>query len=240
MTLTSGKNLRNFIVGCMWLSSVLLGGTALRGQQFNYTLQVNTTTWSELSSQTLCNSVNQPWQDSYIVNLGFRFPVNGDTVEYIDIETNGYILFGGNRSNAFTSYSVFRSKIDSLGNHSVLSYDLTGTSGSHILKIQFKNVGQNQSFDEGLSYQVWLYESGRIDVVTGNNSYQSSPVDTNQYVRIGLLDMYMQSTVNGFFAGITSTGPGGEPLNSSQEAPIYFNSVPAAGTRLVFLPVSNQ
>jgi hypothetical protein len=242
MTLTSGKNLRNFIVGCVWLSSVWLGGTALRGQQFNYTLQVNTTTWSELSSQTLCNSVNQPWQDSYRIPVGFTFPFNGGNYDTLTINTSGALVFDDYGNQAFSAFSGFGGKLDSAGNYSVLGYSLSGSVSNHILKIQFKNIGQSSSPFEFLSYQLWLYESGRIDVICGTNTYQpalNEPTDTAQYILLGAHDMNMTGVYRGYFAGNISNAISGVPCTEQNPIPVYLNTVPASGTRFIFTPSSN-
>ena len=227
------------------LGAVLFASPQAKGQDFNYTVAINTSTWSELSSQTLCNSVNLSWADSYIIPIGFMFPFNGNFYDTVRIETNGYLVFDANREHAFTAYNSFRQKLDSIGNYSVLSYELGGTIGNHIMKIQYKNVGQQQSPHEFLSYQIWLYENGHIDVITGPHSYSSNPndpysvPDTNQFVRTGMLNMYMTGTVFGYFVGQTATGSGGQPANSAQPDPVYFNTIPESGTRFTFLPASN-
>jgi hypothetical protein len=216
----------------------------LRAQTFNYSVLVNSTSWQELTSQTLCNTVNVTWASSYRLPIGFSFPFNGTSCDSVTVETNGYLVFDENRDQAFTAYSMFRDKLDASGNHSVLSYQLTGTVGNRIFKLQYKNVGLSDYPMELLSYQIWLHESGRIELITGNNSYQPDPndslavADTSQYVRTGLLNMNMTGTVRGYFAGTTSSGPGGQPLNDAFPEPVFFNVIPAAGTRFVFLPIN--
>lgn len=212
-------------------------------QDFNYTATLDVTTWQELPSQTICNTGNAEWQFAYRIPIGFSFPFNGANYDSLTIETNGYLLFDTDRNQAFTAYFQFQDKIDSLGNHAVLGYATSGTAGNQILKIQYKNVGQYSDPGEYLSYQIWLYENGRIDMVTGPNSYQPDSLnpnlDTTQYIRTGLLNTNMTGTNRGYFIGQTQSGPAGQPLNDTTPAIPVFNSVPASGTRYSFIPVTN-
>jgi hypothetical protein len=233
---------KNVLIFCVCLLCFLFGNTALRAQDFNYTLQVNTTTWTELTSQTLCNAVNQPWQSGYRIATGFSFPFNGGSYDSLTINTSGALVFDSYGNQAFSAFSGFAGKQDSLGNYSVLGYTLTGSAGNRILKIQYKNVGQSASPFEYLSYQLWLYESGRIDVVCGPNTYQpalNEPSDTAQYILLGAHDMNMAGVNRGYFAGLVSNTISGQPCTEQNPVPVHLNAVPASGTRFVFTPSSN-
>jgi hypothetical protein len=245
MTPNTPKSMKRTGLSGLILFAMLFLARPAAGQDFNYSVQIGTTSWSELSSQTLCNTVNIMWESAYRIPIGFSFVFNGISYDSVSIETNGYLVFDSNRNHAFTAYGTFGDKTDTLENHSVLGYELTGSSGNHVLKIQYKNVGQSNHTNELLSYQIWLHQNGTIDVITGENTFQPDPndslsvADTSQHIYTGLLNMNMQGTVRGYFVGSTLSGPGGQPVNDTTPDPVYFNTVPASGTRFTFSPAAN-
>ena len=239
------KSMKHTGLSGLFLFIVLFLAGSSAAQNFNYSVQVNTTSWSELSSQTLCNAVNQPWQPSYKIPIGFSFVFNGISYDSVTINTSGALVFDAFGNHAFSAYSGFSGKLDSANNHSVLGYTLSGTSGNQILKLQFKNIGQSASPYEYLSYQLWLYQSGRIDVIAGPNTYQPDPndpqavADSAQYILIGAHDMHMMAATRGYFVGVTASGIAGQASTEENPVPVFLNVVPASGTRFIFTPVSN-
>ena len=220
------------------LGAVLFASPQAKGQDFNYTLQVNTTNWSELSSQTLCNSVNQPWQSSYRIATGFSFPFNGGSYDSVTIETNGYLVFDRNRDQAFAAFTTFYNVIDTSGNNSVLGYEVSGTAGNKILKIQYLHVGLNNYSTEQLSYQLWLHENGQIEVIVGENSFQSS--NSASPFLLGVLDMNMMAENRGYLVGYTSGNYIGQPVNNQTPEPLQIGTLPQSGTKFLFIPVGSN
>ncbi len=236
------------------LSAILLTLTA-RSQDFNYTVTSGAASWQELNSQTILNSSNTAWNFSYRIPIGFSFGYLGQNFDSLTIETNGYLVFDEDRSYAFTAFTGFGDRIEA-GDHAVLGYELSGTAGNKILKIQFKNVGIAIDDPRAFSYQVWLKENGDVlEVHTGPNDFQVelltvdtvaleplevdttySTLDSSIAVRIGLINMNMDTEVNGVFVGGAPSSPGSQPANTNNPEPVYLHVVPASGIRYTFTP----
>lgn len=214
----------------------------LRAQtpSFNYSLSSDSVAWSELTSQTLCNTINTAWNSQYRIPIGFSFPFAGRNFDSLNIETNGYLQFDADNYYAFTAFHSFRDKLDSNGFHSVLSYALSGTSPNRVLKIQYKNAGQADVPAETLSYQIWLRENGSIEVRIGPNSYTDVAMsDTSQLVRLGPLNKNMNTPVNAFFATGNFRQATGQTQDENHPEPGYMHAIPLPGWRYVFVPVNN-
>ncbi len=127
-----------------------------RAQNFNYTVSTDSVSWNELNTQTILNGNNSAWNFSYKIPIGFTFSFLGRSFDSLTIETNGYLVFDNDRNYALTAFSGVGDHIDSLGNHAIIGYELSGTNGNHILKIQYLNCSPNAGGDEVQSWQVWL------------------------------------------------------------------------------------
>jgi hypothetical protein len=250
---------RSFSFLKLFFLMILFIGSRSNAQNFNYTVSSDSVSWQELNSPTILNMVNDGWDFSYRMPIGFSFAFAGQNFDSLTIESNGYLVFDKNRNYAFTMFNQFTDRTDSLGNHSVLGYELSGSSGNHILKIQYKTVGLSKNDPRALSFQIWLKENGTIEVRTGHSDYhwanemQSSidpqtnevtqtivqVVDTTQYCRIGLLNMNMDTPVRGYFIGGDSNSPTGISCTEANPGTALLTSIPYTGRRYVFVPLSN-
>jgi hypothetical protein len=229
---------RIFLLGIIVFSATNF--VRAQNPNFNYSLSSDSVAWSELTSQTLCNTINTVWQNQYRIPIGFSFPFAGRTFDSLNIETNGYLQFDADNYYAFTAFHSFCDKIDSNGFHSVLSYQLAGASPNRILKIQYKNAGQVDEPLATLSYQIWLHENGSIEVRVGPNSYTDVALsDTTQLVRLGLLNKNMNTPVNSFFAAGNFRQATGHTQDENHLDAEYIHAVPFPGWRYVFVPVNN-
>jgi hypothetical protein len=238
--------------------SGLLFSLTLSSQDFNYTVATDSVTWNELSSQVILNTNNSAWEFAYRIPIGFTFHFAGRNCDSLTIETNGFLLFDEDRYYAFTMFHDFEDRISG-GQHSVLGYEISGTPGSRILKIQYKNTGRS-GYSGSHTFQVWLKEDGnQIEVRVGPTTYYYlsfwetvvDPVtqefyehlvyvpDTNQYVRIGLINQIMDTDTVGYFVGGTLAAPQGHICEHSYPEPVFFHLMPFEGTRFVFTPSQN-
>lgn len=240
------------IIGMLFCISV-------KAQDFNYSFAKDSVAWQELNSQTILNSSNSAWSFSYKVPIGFTFNYLGSNFDSLRIETNGYVVFDDDRNYALTAFLGFGDCLDSVGNHSVLGYELSGTSGNRILKIQFKNTGNSPTTEKHFTYQIWLKENNAVEVHIGPNDFQPGVIvnttvidsvtvqsdtilvntDSSQTYRIGLLNMNMDTESRGFFIGGTVSSPQAQPVNNNNPEPIYLMRAPASGIRYTFTPNSN-
>jgi hypothetical protein len=240
-----------FFVG-IFLS--LAGGS----QNFDYELTKDSTAWQELSSQTILNSGNSAWSFSYSIPIGFSFTYLGQDFDSVDVETNGFLVFGHNRSYAFAAFNGFGDKIDDQGNHSVLGFRLDGESGNHILKIQFKNLGQNLSGEKSLSYQVWLYEAAdKIQIHIGTNTFRNhenayeltfdedhhvdsvlTPLSDSVATLVGLLNMNMNTSTRGLLLAGSLENLYAQPVDGDLPELVHLMIIPRPGHRYTFRPAN--
>jgi hypothetical protein len=235
---------------CSFIVGMLLALTG-ESQSFDYSFSKDSVAWQELSNQTILNSGNGAWSFSYKIPIGFSFNYLGRNFDSLRIETNGYLVFDNDRNYALTAFLGFSDCVDAQGNHSVLGYELSGTNGNHILKIQFKNTGSMKQTSKHFTYQIWLKENGVVEIRIGPDEYQPGIIIMNQYdtvltnrdslqfYRVGLINMNMDAETNGFFIGGNVSSPQGQPVDQNHTDPIYMMCAPSQGTRYTFTPNSN-
>lgn len=162
--------MKHLLISCLL---ILFGFTTARSQDFNYAIAADSVGWNELNSQTILNTNNSAWNFSYKIPIGFSFNYLGREFDSLMIETNGYLVFDNDGNYAFTAFNDFGDHIDSSGNHAVIGYELSGSAGNHILKIQYKDAGLYTHDYRMQSWQIWLKESGNIiEVHVGAGSYR--------------------------------------------------------------------
>jgi hypothetical protein len=229
-----------------------------RAQNFEYTVATDSVAWNALSSQTILNSGNSAWNFSYRIPIGFTFSFLGRSFDTLTIETNGYLVFGDNRNYAITAFSGVGDRTDSNGIHSVLGYELSGSAGNRVLKIQYLNCSPGPSGGDDLSWQIWLRENGNAEVRVGPGTLRTNTeitfvydeemlvtdtlitqvLDSTQLYRIGLLNMNMDTEVSGFFVVGDPSDPEPYPLNwNDTETPLLL-FIPAQGYRYTFSPAN--
>lgn len=215
-----------------------LAGLSLRSQDFNYTVTTDSVAWNALNTQTILNSNNSAWNFSYKIPIGFTFSFLGRNFDSLTIETNGYVVFDHERNYALTTFSGVGDHIDTAGNHAIIGYELSGSTGNHILKIQYLNCSPNAVGDEIQSWQVWLKENGNVEVRVGAGTlrYNSNEVDTEQRYRIGLLNMNMDTEERGIFVGGDPLAPQTQPVNNTYPDILIMETFPATGYRYTFIP----
>lgn len=219
----------------------LSGFSSVRAQQFSYTVSCDSSgTYQELTAQTLLNPGGGAWAQTYRVPLGFAFSFLGNTFDSVTVERNGYLSFDSDRRYALMVYNAFRDKTDSTNNHSTLGYALSGTAGSRILKLQYKNVGATRNKKELFSYQIWLKENGSIEVHVGPHTYpvaaSNNYTDTLNANHIGLLNTNMDTETRGLFLKGSPTQPASQPVNDSYPDLPYLRSYGEEGTTYSFIP----
>jgi hypothetical protein len=209
-----------------------------RAQNFNYTVSTDSVTWNPLNTQTILNSNNSAWNFSYKIPIGFTFPFLGRNFDSLTVETNGYLVFDGDRNYALTAFSGVGDHVDTSGNHAIIGYELSGTNGNHILKIQYLNCSPNAGGDEVQSWQVWLKENGDVEVRVGPGTlrYNSAEVDSTKQYRIGLLNMNMDTDERGIFVGGNPLAPQTQPVNNTYPDTPLMEEFPVSGYRYTFIP----
>ncbi len=239
--------------------AICLAHSQVKSQNFDYTVSTDSVAWNELNAQTILNANNSAWSFSYKIPIGFTFNYLGRNFDSLTVETNGYVVFDQHRSYALTAFSGVGDVVDTSGNHSVLGYELSGSPGSHVLKIQYRNCGYGGSATEIQSWQIWLKENGNVEFHIGtgtlrsnvisvtvfnestqlDSTYNLAALDTTQKCRIGLLNMNMDTPDRGLFIGEDPVMPQSQPVNDIYPEIIYLNLIPPAGYRYTFTPSAN-
>ena len=172
------SNMKNQIFIKLILAVALLSNVKLLDAQ-TYVFSYSTGTYSDLTGNTSLNNGNT-WDDStFILPLGFSFNFYGSNYSTVEVDCNGFVSFDpGINTKMFCGFGAdLMDKGDpSFGDgtgisKSDISYLLTGSAGSQILKIQFKNAAFFGSPNDYVNFQIWLYEaSNKMEVIIGNNS----------------------------------------------------------------------
>lgn len=187
------KNLKLILAGIL-----VLGFSIISRSQCAYTFSTATGTYAPLTNTTSIN-LGQVWtmNSTYSVPLGFTLPLTaGRTCNAINVFAGridfpttaaAYTLllyhwpFGGNLLTD-NGYGTSVSK-------SPIAFELTGTAGNRIAKIQFSNAGleyDHASYCTGtltgldfVNFQYWFYEAtGKIEVHFGPYSV-NNPISYN-------------------------------------------------------------
>ncbi|MFT4061256.1 MAG: T9SS type A sorting domain-containing protein [Edaphocola sp.] len=162
---------------------------------YPYTYSHDTATYAYLpdTATTLLGSTG--WDDEVIdlpLPSDFIFTYQGDTVTEWQLDTYGG-LYPNEVGVDYGMSPILGMASDYEDNgSSAIKYQVTGTTGSRIAKIEFRNVG----FFGGLStdsanFQIWLYEgSNKIEYHAGPSNVDSNTIDyisSGGFVVVGLV-----------------------------------------------------
>ena len=166
------------------MKKILLSLIVILTIQFNiqaqsYTFSQRTTTYTDLASPTNLFGTSI-WDDtSAIVPIGFPFILGATTFSNVEINSNGVILFNSGSTDAgIIAYDSDLASLGTASSTSPIGYELTGTAGSRIFKVQWKNAGfYDGSGTDFTNFQVWLYEgSNKIETYIGASNF-ANPAD---------------------------------------------------------------
>lgn len=205
------------------------------GQTFNYNFQKSTGSFTFLGNKTIL-SQNSDWHTRNItIPIGFQFAFLDSTFDTLSIESNGFIVFGNNKRYAIAAFNEILPIQDSTGYiKSSISYQLDGTTGQRILKIEYKDCGFNVESTESFSYQIWMFESGgEVDLRIGSSSNDSTITPF-----IGLINMTRDTEISAFLIHGDPGNPQSQTLGEIDDL-IYLNSLPSGGTIYSFIPQPN-
>lgn len=159
-----------------------------------YQFSTYTNNYQYLNNPT---SLNQglSWDDpNFTVPIGFNFHYFGNSIDTVLIAYGfgGTLLTSLNSSGIASFLSPYGSDLidrgfdflrgpGSPGSESPISYELQGTSGNRILKIEWRNAGfysdlsvNGTAAADSVNFQLWFYEGSNVfEVHMGPNSIQS-------------------------------------------------------------------
>lgn len=165
-------------------------------RNFMYNFSVSTGAYSDLTGSTLL-SQGQVWDDpAWIVPLGFNFSIMNVTGGFLtfDVSTGGSVgIFNVVSPDMAGILSPFDADLLDRGSDqggtstaglSPISYKVDGTAPYRIFKLEWNNCGSynelwdNNSMNEYVNFQLWIYETGIIEFRFGPQSITNT---TNWY-----------------------------------------------------------
>lgn len=220
-------------------------GAAAQG----YTFTKSTGTYTALVSPTVVSSSGWQADTAFVVPIGFSFNVAGSS-PFTTLLASGFgdlYFTGPSNENIIFGFdgAYFDRGLVVPGAQSPISYLLTGTTGSRILKVEYKDAmivdlqAQVPYPNETANFQVWLYEgSNKIEVHCGNSTIQHASSAffglNGPAVGVATYDPTPQ-TIDGFFLQGQASAPTLSPVTGAT-APINLSSIPTTGTIYAFSP----
>lgn len=141
--------------------------------QFNYNITVTEAAYQPLTNGISLNDTTR-WDDEfYMLPLGFTMDIDGKTTNRISIESMVGLSsdsFGNVNAFMVTDLDLYdRGNVvgDSVS-RSPVRYELTGTPGSRIMKLEVANAGIYEENDlygtnnDSVNYQAWFYEGTNV------------------------------------------------------------------------------
>ena len=205
-----------------------------KAQNFNYTLTKDSTSYQPLSTTAIVADKEDWTNKKFSLNLPFQFNCAGVITDSLTIESNGFISFGANTNLALVAFNNFLCSMDTTGAFvSEISFLLSGSPGSRVAKLEFKNLSLGTvSPEDFFSYQLWFYEgNNKIEYHIGPHAYAAISVFPEL---IGVIRRRMDASVNGYLVTGSPSSPTGKQLNDEFS---YIDRMPGTGTIYTFTPI---
>ena len=135
------------------------------------------------------------------------------------------ITMSANATSSSTSASAFFAESDNI------SYVTTGTVGSRVLTVQWKNSARYGGSGDLLNFQIKLYEGTNV-IQTIYNNTASTQVTTSGAVEVGLKGLITSSDYNNR-TGTATTGWSATTAGTSSASTIPFRGAAATGGAVV-------
>lgn len=139
--------------------------------QFGYDLSVQNRAYQPLTNGTNLNT--GLWDEEiFVTPLGFNFSIDGKTIDTFYVQA-GY-LFMSDTSGVISGFGIHDADVADRGlvntgtSVSPVRYEVSGSVGSRIFKLETFNAGFYEELDkygtmnDSLNIQVWLYEGSNI------------------------------------------------------------------------------
>lgn len=166
------KKITKFVLS---LCMILVAGKAAVAQ-YNYS--TFTAPFQYLTNPDTLSLNTPDWDDDeYYIAIGFPVNAFGTSYDSMVVETNGSVILYNNLTNMWTTtdtlptlmgFGEFISnngtgdmRYRSYGN-SPISYEISGTPGARIVKVEWRNASfynSDNNYLDSLDFQVWLFET---------------------------------------------------------------------------------
>lgn len=218
---------------------ILLAYT-FNAQVSGYSFTQSNVTYTTITGGTVYGTTANDDENFSGINIGFTFTYNCVAYTQLTINANGYIIFGTAGAKSFFPISAGASN----NVVSVLGQDLqgqagselmtltSGSVGSRIMTIQWKNYRFFGTTGDSYNFQIKLYEgSNNIDFCYGAFTQNA----TNRSTEIGLRgstnnDFNVRTVVSGTSTWATSTAG----VSNNASCDLRTALIPASGQRYTF------
>ena len=158
--------MKNFLI----ISLLLMSTVSSSSQPYSFAQSKG----QYLSLENATNITNgKAWSgfEAFTIPIGFPFLFMDSVFTKLSVESTGRLIFDENHYYYADMFVVAGMQDKGTSSSlSALSYQLSGTSGDQILKIEFKNATYKKDLGSTISYQLWLYEkAGTIELHMGPN-----------------------------------------------------------------------
>jgi hypothetical protein len=171
--------MKRFIPVLFLLFAGLLKSSA---QHYNVTTQLNQT-YKPLANPTL---ITNSWDQNLFTTPNFGITYNWYHNTYNFDGNSGLFIFGAGVLAAEATDSIafdidgFYVGLKSRNNGSALNYEIDGTTGSHIIKMEWVNAGiDGGDTADFVNFQIWLYEANNTIEMHYGPSFIKNSKDFN-------------------------------------------------------------
>jgi hypothetical protein len=208
-----------------------------------YTFAASTSTYTDLSGATSLDILENDDTRSENLPLGFTFTFSGQPYTSIVATSNGIVSFSpyavtlpGSASNENELDETFLAPLlaplwdDLHGSDGTASYLTTGSTGSKIFTIEFKNWRWYGNTSASISFQIKLYEAdGKIEFIYRQEAGSVSGADAS--IGLAFVDM-------GQFLSLNNATSGAVASTVTETKTISLR--PATGQKFSFTPVKEN
>lgn len=216
--------MKKFTKSVLALTFLLAASNTVMAQ--DYTYSTFTAPFQYLTNPDTLSSDIPDWDDDmFLIAPGFPVNVMGETYDSIAVETNGSLILynafseivdGNDTLPVLMPFGEFLSNSGSVdllylvAGNSPIGYEVTGSAGSRIAKIEWRNAGffNDPNDVDFVNFQAWIYEgSGDIEFRYGSSQVSTESYDgaTGPTVGIGPIDPVSFDFLAGYYLTGDST-----------------------------------
>jgi len=176
--------MRKFLLSLLALSFFIAGNKAI-AQKGAYWLTATAGSYTELSGATDVAGT-LPWDSAknFIIPIGFTFVVETSVTSNIYLNRVNSFCVDTFKHPILHGFQLLNAALTDRGSGSSaspISYQLSGTPGSQILKLQLKNAGfiqeliNHSTLNDYVNLQLWLYEGSNVVEIHFGPSHLTYP-----------------------------------------------------------------
>ena len=220
------------------LLTIFLAFGSLPGQP--YFFYQSTDAYTELSGGTSANG-SSTWSgfSTLTIPIGFNFEYMGNTYTSVKIEATGRLIFDASHfywADLFTINGMQdKGAARGTASQSPVTYELSGSPGSQILKIQVKDATYAGDTASTANFQYWLYEQiSKVELHVGPHTIVDPGAAFGSGAFSGVFHINSFTPINYVYA-LAGYGPANMPNDSTftgssvSTSGILISGIPSEG-----------